>query len=138
MQAYAAAHWRSAFPAGLDDVVGQRSSMQQYLGAIAFCVLAGLLGLWRGRSQNWGWNIWLALASLFFFVFAWNAEAQERARHTVDVWVYVTIAVILSLGTLADEAIRLLKSRRSVTAGEVAVSEPTVPAGGDSNADPPI
>ena len=91
--------------------MGQRFSVKQYLGAVAFCLLIGVLGLWRGRSRNYGWSIYLAVASLVFVVLAWNAQSQEVLRHTLDMWIYVTLAVIISLGAIADEVIRIHKSR---------------------------
>jgi hypothetical protein len=104
LDTYEARDWRAAFPEAIDDALGQRSSMAQYLAATIFCLVAGALGLWRGRRRgNWGWSVWLALASAVFLVLGWNAESQEVARHTLDVWVYVTLAVIIALGTLADE-----------------------------------
>jgi hypothetical protein len=95
--------------------VGQRLSVNQYLGAMAFCLLAGALGLWRGRSRNYGWSIYLALASFAFVVLAWNASSREVLRHTLDMWIYVTLAVILSLGAIADEVVRIQKPRMAAS-----------------------
>jgi hypothetical protein len=103
---YAARHWPSAFPSSFDAIVGQRFDVKQYLGAVAFCVLTGVLGLWRGRSRDYGWAIYLSLASLAFAVLAWNASSQEVVRHTIDMWIYVTLAVIMSVGAIADDVIR--------------------------------
>ena len=109
---YPAAHWQSAFPATFDKIVGQRFSVKQYLGAVAFCLVVGVLGLWRGRSRNYGWSIALGVASLVFVVLTWNASPREVLRHTLDMWIYVTLAVIISLGAIADEVIRIHKQRR--------------------------
>jgi hypothetical protein len=111
LDVYAAAHWRSLFPAGFDKTVGQRVSVKQYLGAVAFCLVIGVVGLWRGRSRNYGWSIFLSVASFVFVVLAWNASSREVFRHTLDMWIYVTLAVIISLGAIADEVIRIRKSR---------------------------
>jgi hypothetical protein len=108
---YAARHWQSPFPSTIDKVVGQRLSTKQYLGAVAFCVLTGIVGLWRGRSRDYGWSIYLAIASLVFVVLAWNASSQEVVRHTLDMWIYVTLGVIMSLGAIANEvALRIQNS----------------------------
>jgi hypothetical protein len=56
--------------------------------------------------------IWSAAASVVFFILGWNAESQEVARHTVDMWVYVTLAVFLALGTLADAIFAEIAARR--------------------------
>jgi hypothetical protein len=85
--------------------------VKQYLGAAAFCLVTGVLGLWRGRNRNYGWIIALTVASLFFAVLGWSAESQEVVRHTIDMWIYVTLAVIVSVGAIADEVIRIHKSR---------------------------
>jgi membrane protease YdiL (CAAX protease family) len=85
--------------------------VKQYLSAVVFCLVTGVFGLWRGRNRNYGWVIALTVASLVFGVFGWNAESQEVVRHTIDMWIYVTIAVILSVGAIADEVIRIHKSR---------------------------
>jgi hypothetical protein len=115
---YPAANWQSPFPARFDKIVGQRFSVKQYLGAVAFCLVIGVLGLWRGRSRNYGWSIYLSVASLVFVVLAWNASSREVLRHTLDMWIYVTLAVIISLGAIADEVIRIHKSRlRESTVG---------------------
>jgi hypothetical protein len=107
---YAARDWRSAFPRSFDAIVGQRFDVKQYLGAVAFCLLAGVLGLWRIGGRYFGWSIALTVASLIFVVLAWNASSQEVVRHTLDMWIYVTLAVVISLGAIADEAVRRRKS----------------------------
>jgi hypothetical protein len=108
---YWAPHWQSLFPAEFEKIVGQRFSVKQYLGAVAFCLVVGVIGLWRGRSRNYGWSIYLSIASFVFVVLAWNASSREIFRHTLDMWIYVTLAVIISLGAIADEVIRIHKSR---------------------------
>jgi hypothetical protein len=103
LETYEPRDWPAVFPEAIDDALGQRSNMAQYLAAVILCLVAGALGLWRGRRRgNWGWSVWLALASAVFLVLGWNAESQEVARHTLDVWVYVTLAVIIALGSVAD------------------------------------
>jgi uncharacterized membrane protein YhaH (DUF805 family) len=88
--------------------------MPQYLAALTFCLLAGVVGLWRARRrENWGWAIWLATTSVVFFILGWNAESQEVARHTVDMWIYVTLAVFLAIGTLADTIFTEIAARRA-------------------------
>jgi hypothetical protein len=119
---YRAAHWQSAFPATFDKIVGHRFSVKQYLGAVAFCLVTGVLGLWRGRSRNYGWSISLSVASLVFVVLTWNASPREVFRHTLDMWIYVTLAVIISLGAIADEVIQIHKSRVGVSTVDVADS----------------
>jgi hypothetical protein len=54
LEYYAAADWQSPFPTRVDKFLGQGISVKQYLGAATFCVLTGILGLWRGRSRNYG------------------------------------------------------------------------------------
>src|SRR5262245_58404754 len=103
---YAARHWPSAFSGTFDAIVGQRFDVKQYLGAVAFCVLSGIVGLWRGRSRDYGWAIYLSLGSFAFAVLAWSASSQEVVRHTIDMWIYVTLGVIMSFGAIADDIMR--------------------------------
>ena len=106
LEMYPAQHWRSPLPTAFEDALGQRLNMTQYVTALIFCTLAGAVGLWRSRRRaNWAWSIWLAAASAVFLVFGWNAESQEVARHTLDVWIYITLGLFLALGTLADAAL---------------------------------
>jgi hypothetical protein len=115
---YPATDWQSPFPATFDKIVGQRFSEKQYLGAVAFCLVVGFFGLWRGRSSNYGWSIYFSVASLVFVVLTWNASPREVLRHTLDMWIYVTLGVVISLGAIADEVIRIHTSRvRESTAG---------------------
>jgi hypothetical protein len=55
----------------------------------------------------------LSAASVVFFILGWNAESQEVARHTVDMWAYVTLAVFLALRTIADATFAEIAARRA-------------------------